>query len=134
MIWMSYRWKEKKRKQYSDGHERDDVRAYHQDVFIPRWQAFELCGRYWDGKDSDVAVIELDAKERAAKYGNGRVVVIWRHNESTFYVHNQQKIGWRHADARPEINPKGESVSEMAGDFVSPDHGWLRSKEPRADG
>ncbi|KAF8872221.1 hypothetical protein CPB85DRAFT_1445127 [Mucidula mucida] len=128
---MSYRWMEDKREQYSDGHEREDVHAYCQDVFIPTWQKFELCGRYWDEKDADeksinAVTIKRDAKECAAKYGNGRIIMIWRHNELTFYAHDQRKLGWRHDGAKAEINPKGEGASEMVGDFVSPDHGWLR--------
>ncbi|KAF8895083.1 hypothetical protein CPB85DRAFT_1192452, partial [Mucidula mucida] len=122
MIRMSYRWTEEKREQYSDGHEREDVRAYRQDIFVPTWQGFELCGQYWDGEDADgkpmdTATIELDAKERAEKYGDGRIVVIWRHDESTFYAHDRRKLGWRHAGAKAEINPKGEGASEMVGDF-----------------
>lgn len=128
---MLYRWKEEKREQYSDGHEQKDVREYRQDVFVPQWQTFEICGCYWDRKD---AAIESDAKERATKYGDGRIVVIWRHDELTFHAHNCQKIGWRHTDVKAEINPKGEGASEMVGDFVSPDHGWLRAKKPCNDG
>ncbi len=91
---MSYRWQEEKREQYSDGHEREDVRDYRQNVFIPQWQRFELCGRYWNGKDMDekpldAAAIDLDAKVCAEKYGDGRIVVIWPHNESTFYAHDR---------------------------------------------
>ncbi|KAF8921788.1 hypothetical protein CPB85DRAFT_1191854, partial [Mucidula mucida] len=117
MIRMSYRWKEEKREQYSDGHECEDVRTYRQDVFVPQWQGFELCGRYWDGDSLDAESIERNVKERATKYGDGQIVVVWRHDESTFYAHDRRKLGWRHENAKAEINPKGEGVSKMAGDF-----------------
>ncbi|KAG1756197.1 uncharacterized protein EDB91DRAFT_1036495, partial [Suillus paluster] len=32
---LGYRWKKEKRGQYFDGHERDDVVHYHQNVFLP---------------------------------------------------------------------------------------------------
>lgn len=84
---------------------------------MPQWQGFELCGRYWDGDSLDAESIERNAKERATKYGDGQIVVVWHHDESTFYAHDRRKLGWRHKNAKAEINPKGEGVSEMAGDF-----------------
>ncbi|KAJ7686728.1 hypothetical protein B0H17DRAFT_940191 [Mycena rosella] len=106
---MGYRWKKEPTGMYSDGHEREDVVNYRQNVFLPRWRALTVDG-------------------------DGRIVVIWRHDESTFYAHDQWKVRWVRKGEKPSIKPKGEGESQMVGDFVSPDYGWLKGKQLKADG
>jgi hypothetical protein len=38
---MDYHWVQNHRGQYVDGHERDDVVDYHQNVFLRKWAAEE---------------------------------------------------------------------------------------------
>jgi hypothetical protein len=58
-----------------------------------------------------------------------RRVVIWYHDESTFYANDRRLIRWVHKDETAKPQPKGEGVSLMVADFVSADYGWLRSRD-----
>ncbi|KAJ7309359.1 hypothetical protein DFH08DRAFT_1050065 [Mycena albidolilacea] len=132
---MGYRWKREPKGMYSDGHEREDVVAYRQNVFLPQWKALEARTRWWDNNHSD-KWINFDAEMRAyfGPGSDGRIVVIWRHDESTFYAHDRRDVRWVHETEHASIKSKGEGASQMVGDFVSPDYGWLRSKAPDANG
>lgn len=55
-----------------------------------------------------------------------RIVVIWFHDELTFYANDRCEIVWEHRDAKPTPRPKGEGPSFMVADLVSVDYGWLR--------
>ncbi|KAJ6598062.1 hypothetical protein B0H10DRAFT_2324498 [Mycena sp. CBHHK59/15] len=44
---MDYRWKSEPKGMYSDGHEREEVVAYRQSVFLPRWEAYSAGTRKW---------------------------------------------------------------------------------------
>ncbi|KAJ3806804.1 hypothetical protein F5876DRAFT_68648 [Lentinula aff. lateritia] len=58
-----------------------------------------------------------------------RIIVIWFHDESTFYANDQRQIIWVHNDDTAKPHAKGEGVSFMIADFVSADYGWLRSPD-----
>ncbi|THV06141.1 hypothetical protein K435DRAFT_816013 [Dendrothele bispora CBS 962.96] len=107
--------------QYSDRHEREDVVDYCQNTFLPVWRALEGMSRWWkpDGTEDG------DVKERVFAAGpDGRVVVIWRHDESIFYAHDWRKLRWVHMSETTKPLTKGEGASMMVGHFVSPDYGW----------
>ncbi|KAJ7918082.1 hypothetical protein B0H13DRAFT_1470919, partial [Mycena leptocephala] len=125
---MGYRWRKEPKGMYSDGHERDDVVHYRQNVFLPRWRELEARTRWWNRNHTD-AQIDFDARERAffCSFQDSHVVVIWRHDESTFYAHDRRDLRWVHETETPEIKAKGEGASQMVGDFMSPDYGWMRS-------
>ncbi|KAF9000389.1 hypothetical protein BDZ89DRAFT_1121659 [Hymenopellis radicata] len=110
-------------------HERDDVVDYRQNVFLPRWRALEARTRWWNTTASR-EYIDLEAGMRAylSSAQDARIVVIWRHDESTFYANDRRNLRWVHESEKVSIKPKGEGASQMAGDFVSPDYGWLQSK------
>ncbi|KIK74438.1 hypothetical protein PAXRUDRAFT_169345 [Paxillus rubicundulus Ve08.2h10] len=57
----------------------------------------------------------------------GREVVVWFHDESTFYVNDQRKLRWVHSSEEAVPQPKGERASLMVAHFVSADYGWLQS-------
>ncbi|KAJ6629861.1 hypothetical protein B0H10DRAFT_1903748 [Mycena sp. CBHHK59/15] len=105
--------------QYVDGHERTDVRAEHEKVYVPK--PSELCYRMRvfdkDGKDITAEVEEMVA--------SGKWVVIWYHDESIFYAHDCHRKTWRHKDVSIKPRKKGEGVSLMVADFVLADFGWL---------
>ncbi|KAF9048075.1 hypothetical protein BDZ89DRAFT_941483 [Hymenopellis radicata] len=126
---MGYRWRKEPHGMYSDGHERADVVDYRQNVFLPRWRVLEARTRWWNSTSREY--IDMDAGMRAclSSSEDGRIVVIWRHDESTFYANDRRNVRWVHESETAPIKPKGEGASQMAGDFVSPDYGWLRSKE-----
>ncbi|KAJ3553043.1 hypothetical protein NP233_g12736 [Leucocoprinus birnbaumii] len=56
-------------------------------------------------------------------------VVIWYHDESTFYANDCQKRCWQHHDEKGIPCPKGEGPSAMYIYFVSADYGWLESPD-----
>jgi hypothetical protein len=132
---MGYRWKRQPKGMYSDGHEREDVVNYRQNVFLPRWRDFESRSHWYNSTQTEEQ-IELDAKMRAfmSSAFDARVVVIWRHDESTFYCHDRRDIRWVHSSEKAKIKAKGEGASLMVGDFVSDVYGWMQSKEPDSSG
>lgn len=65
---------------------------------------------------------------------NGRIVIVWCHDESIFYRNDRRKLRWVHESATAKPYTKGEGPSIMAGDYVSPDYGWLRGRSMGPDG
>lgn len=114
---------------YSDGHEREDVVHYRQNRFLPRWRELEARTRWWNRNHTDEQ-IEFDARTRAffSSSLDARIVVIWRHDESTFYANDRRDLRWVHESETAKIKAKGEGASQMVGDFMSPDYGFMRSK------
>jgi hypothetical protein len=58
-------------------------------------------------------------------------VVIWFHDESTFYVNDHQIVHWVHEGETPVPCTKGEGASSMVANFVSADYGWLTSLDEK---
>jgi hypothetical protein len=52
---MEYRWQSEPKGMYSDGHERDDVVHYRQNIFLPRWATYDKHTRKWAKKGGDAA-------------------------------------------------------------------------------
>ena len=53
-------------------------------------------------------------------------VVVWYHDESTFYANDRCKLGWKHKDATAVPYAKGEGALQMVANMVSVEYGWLR--------
>ncbi|QRV83689.1 DDE family endonuclease [Ceratobasidium sp. AG-Ba] len=70
-----------RRSQFADGHERDDVKHHQEHVYIPEWTRLERRMRSWDADGKEVAP-QLEEGERP--------VVVWFHDESTFYAHDRR--------------------------------------------
>ncbi|KII87524.1 hypothetical protein PLICRDRAFT_112639 [Plicaturopsis crispa FD-325 SS-3] len=120
--WMKkvgYRWTKNFKGQYVDGHERDDVVFYRQNVFLPKWVDVEARTRRWTETNQEIA---------GPRQGC-RPLVVWFHDESTFYANDRRTAQWVHKDATPVPYAKGEGASLMVADFVSADYGWLRSRD-----
>ncbi|KIK76705.1 hypothetical protein PAXRUDRAFT_169069 [Paxillus rubicundulus Ve08.2h10] len=121
MHMMDYRWTKAPSGQYIDGHECEDVVKYRQTTFLPTIGKLEWNLREWkDGLE------EMDDK---APRPQNRQVVIWYHNESTFYANDRRKVYWVHTSETAKPRQKGEGASIMVVDFVSADYGWLRSPD-----
>jgi hypothetical protein len=126
MNWLShmgYCWTYDPKGQYVNGHKQVDVVNYWQNIFLPAWKKLEGHMNTWT-LDSD----SMDNGEREE-----RTLVVWFHDESTFYAHDQHQKCWVHKSEKAVPFAKGEGASLMVADFVSADHGWLCSpdgKEP----
>ncbi|KAF7291978.1 hypothetical protein MIND_01223500 [Mycena indigotica] len=111
---MGYQWKKEPKGMYSDGHEWADVVDYRQNVFLPQWQFYEARSQHWKA--------DTIFKEADEDY------------ESIFYANDRRTTRWVHESETAKIKAKGEGVSDMIRDFVSPEYGWLRSKQLNARG
>jgi len=83
--WMEhigYRWLKTPSGQFVDGHERCDVVEYRQLVFLPVWS--ELLSR--------TRTFATDGNECPVLAPTTRPIVIWNHNESTYYANDRRKI------------------------------------------
>jgi hypothetical protein len=115
---MDYRWVQDHRGQYVNGHEREDVVNYRQNVFLKRWASEEgkMCS--WGEDNEELCDISIE-----------RPLCVWFHDESTFYANDRRKSKWVHQSTSATPYTKGEGASLMVADFVSADHGWLRSPD-----
>jgi hypothetical protein len=107
----------KLRGQYVDGHEHSDVVEYRDKIFIPKMQELLRHARKWAADGTEDGNVD------------GQPVVLWFHDESTFYAHDRKKTVWVHDSANPKPYAKGEGHSIMVADFVSADYGWLQSPD-----
>jgi hypothetical protein len=64
-----------------------------------------------------MAVWDKDLTEHLPS-GEGKRVIVWFHNESVFYAHDQQKKEWYHKDTSAKPCAKGEGAVE-AGNYFS---------------
>lgn len=128
--WMrviGYRWRAEPKGQYKDGHEREDVVQYRQEVFLPRMEALEVRMRQWSNEDgTEKPWTGLDGGTPGCRE---RPVVLWCHDESIYYGNDRRKIRWVHVSESAVPWVKGEGSSIMIADFISADYGWLRSED-----
>ena len=118
---MGYRWAYDPKGQYVDGHERADIVAFRNRVFLPAMEEFQDRMIKWNSKDG-----EQDEPREGV-----RRVVVWYHDESTFYAHDRRKRRWIHKDEKAKPYAKGEGHSLMVADFVSADYGWMASRDKK---
>ena len=121
---LGYRWTKEPKGQYHDGHERADVVEYRQKTFLPAWTRLENRMRVWTDDN-----IHLKVDEVPISMPDIKNVVIWFHDESTFYAHDRRTQRWMHENEGPKPQPKGEGVSLMVAHFVSADYGYLQSPD-----
>ncbi|KDQ10774.1 hypothetical protein BOTBODRAFT_115299 [Botryobasidium botryosum FD-172 SS1] len=108
--YLGYSWRHEPKGQYKDGHEREDVVDYRQNVFLPAW-------------------MRLTEGLTAFDDGNESSVILWFHDECTFYANDCRTLRWVHEDEEPVPYPKGEGLSLMVADFASAQYGWLRAPD-----
>ncbi|RDB19555.1 hypothetical protein Hypma_013355 [Hypsizygus marmoreus] len=87
------------------------------EIFLPAIATLEARTRKWGSADGEGQVLEPGQRR----------VVLWFHDESTFYAHDQRRLRWVHKSEKAVPYAKGEGASLMIADFVSADYGWLRS-------
>ncbi|TFK18327.1 hypothetical protein FA15DRAFT_579541, partial [Coprinopsis marcescibilis] len=106
---LGFRFVKKHRGLYVDGHERDDVVEQRQTIYIPRILVYDIRTRTWTGSDMD---IEIPLNIPPGTWH----VVIWYHDESTFYAHDRREARWVSNEESPTPYAKGEGVSLMVAD------------------
>lgn len=120
MHFLGYRWTKLPHGQYVDGHEREDVVQYRQEVYIPIYQQHAQKMRTWDN----------DGNETSPLLGEGeKYTVLWFHDESTFYANDRREVFWIHETETAVPKPKGEGASLMVSAFVSADYGFLHAPD-----
>ncbi|KAJ7628314.1 hypothetical protein FB45DRAFT_749011, partial [Roridomyces roridus] len=117
---LGYRFRVEKKGQYSDGHEREDIVYYRDEVYLPALKGFQDRSFVFE-PDGSVITLSLPARVRRT--------VIWYHDESIFYAHDRRQNYWYHKDAPVTPYRKGEGVSFMVADYFSADFGWLRTQD-----
>ncbi|KAJ7699677.1 hypothetical protein B0H17DRAFT_849522, partial [Mycena rosella] len=108
MKWMQYCWTAEPKGMYSDGHEREDVVEYQQKVLIPQWaELSKYTRKFTEDGDERTFIVAPD----------GKILVIWRHDESIFYANDRRKLRWVHSSETAKPYAKGEGASMMVTAF-----------------
>ena len=126
-VWMhhmDYRWMKSPKGQFIDGHERADVVDYRNRIYLPVMEELDPRLRLWSKDGTEIPIPDWQEP-----YPRLPHVVLWYHDESTFYAHDRRLVHWVPKDNSPRPQPKGEGVTLMVADFVSADYGWLRSPD-----
>jgi hypothetical protein len=116
---MDFRWRKAPRGQFKDGHGRADVIAFRQEKYLPRLAEFSKRMQQFD-RDGNVVWQPYEALAAGL-----RLIIHYTQDESIFYQNDQRIIRWCHKDEDCEPQPKGDGLSIMISDFVSPSVGWL---------
>ncbi|KAJ3792524.1 hypothetical protein GGU11DRAFT_693328 [Lentinula aff. detonsa] len=98
---MSYRWKKTPKGMYADGHEHEDVVDYQQNTFLPQWEQSHRHARKWDKNGEEDTKVPVTGPD-------GKVTVIWRHDESTFYANDRRQLRWVHSSEHAKPYVKGK--------------------------
>ncbi|TBU51333.1 hypothetical protein BD310DRAFT_971300 [Dichomitus squalens] len=125
-VWMrhlDYRWTKTPNGQFVDGHERADVVEYRQSRFLPAIADYDHFACQWNKDGTEVSLPDDSPRPR------NRRVIYWHHDESVFYAHDRRTRRWVHKSEKAVPRAKGEGASLMVADFVSAEHGWLRSPD-----
>jgi hypothetical protein len=120
---LEWRYGRKKRGMYINGHERDDVVAYRKQ-FLARWSEYLKRMVVYD-RDGNVAANPTGVDVVAGK----KRLILVTHDESTFYANDRRSTKWTHASDSAEPERKGEGVSIMISDFLTPEWGHLVHEE-----
>jgi len=110
LLKLGWNWKEIKKGVYQDGHEREDVKAYRQDVFLPQMKSLQPHMMEWDE-----ALQVIDKSYEA----NQRPLVFITHDECTFNSNDGRKKIWIHENKAP-IRKKGRGQGLHISDFLTP--------------
>ncbi|KAF9455866.1 hypothetical protein BDZ94DRAFT_1355149, partial [Collybia nuda] len=103
---MDYRWTLNPKGQYVDRHKRADVVDYQKRIFLPAIEELEQRTHKY-GKDNS----------ESGQPSGTRRVVLWYHDESTFYAHDRRRTRWVHKSETAKPYAKGEGHSLMVANF-----------------
>jgi hypothetical protein len=116
---LSWRYTQKKKGMYIDGHEREDVIEY-RTKFVERWKEYEKRFIIYDNDGKVLSTpTGFPVPQRAFR------LILVTHDESTFYKNDRRRMHWVHEHGKPVAEKKGEGQSIMASDFLTPEWGPL---------
>jgi len=112
-VWLKklgFNWRDVKKGVYTDGHEREDVIDYRQNVFLPCLSALQPSIIEWDA--------ELNRIPKDLPEGEKWKILV-THDESTFNANDGRHQMWIEGDKQP-LRPKGKGKGIMVSDFLTP--------------
>jgi hypothetical protein len=118
---LSWRYQQKKKGMYIDGHERDDVVEYRK-RFVERWREYEKRFIIY-GNDGNVLSTPTGFP---VPQGVRFWLILVTHDESTFYENDRRKLQWVNGNAKPVAEKKGEGQSIMVSEFLTSEWGRLK--------
>ena len=122
-----WRYSQKKKGMYIDGHEREDVVAYHQKFVTRFFNQYAPRMYTWDhdGKETIPAAGSPLANTNNRPF---RLIPV-THDESTFFANDERKTRWVHESQKALPERKGDGTSIMISDFQTSEWGRLMSKD-----
>jgi hypothetical protein len=105
---------------YIDGHEHDDVVAYHTG-FLARWDEYTKRMVTYDHLGN-----VLTTPDGFCVPGGQFRLILVTHDESTFYANDHRKTKWIHSTEKVLLERKGEGQSLMVSDFLTSEWGRLK--------
>jgi len=109
LLKLGWNWKEVRKGIYKDGHEREDVKDYRNNVFLPQMAVYKARMMEWDEN------LQVIPKE----YGEGvKPLVFVTHDESTFNSNDGRKKIWVHEDKAP-LRKKGRGQGLHVSDYLT---------------
>ncbi|KIO14505.1 hypothetical protein M404DRAFT_60519, partial [Pisolithus tinctorius Marx 270] len=101
---------------YMDGHEREDVVKYRNEVYLHKMQEFEYRMVQFDGPELTKIEPDLRPCERRLK--------VYYHDECSFHANDNTNSAWLHRDEHI-LRKKGRGRIIHVSDFINEEDGWL---------
>lgn len=117
---LNWRYQQKKKGMYIDGHERQDVVEYRKG-FVERWKEYEKRFVIY-GNDGNVLSTPTGFP---VPQGLRFRLILVTHDESTFYENDRRKTQWISDNAKAVTEKKGEGQSIMVSDLLTSEWGRL---------
>lgn len=121
---LSWRYQQKKKGMYIDGHEREDVVEYRKG-FVKRWREYERHFIIYGNNGNIVSTPTGFPVPQGVRF---RLILV-THNESMFYENDRRKTLWINHDTKAVAEKKGEGQSIMVSDFLTSEWGRLKDGE-----
>jgi len=119
---LNWRYRQKKKGMYIDGHEREDVMEYRRG-FVERWKEYE---KRFVIYDNDGNVLSTPTGFPVPQGVRFRLILV-THDESTFYENDRRKTHWINDKTKAGTEKKGEGQSIMVSDLLTSEWGRLKN-------
>ena len=119
---LSWRYQQKKKGMYIDGHEREDVVEYRKG-FVERWKEYEKRFVIYDNNGNVLSTPTGFPVPQGIQF----CLILVTHDESTFYENDRRKTLWINNNTKAVAEKKGEGQSIMASEFLTSEWGRLKN-------